>query len=90
MRRFGLREANQHFASLVRAVRRGEEVVLLDRGRPIALVRPLTEPGTAVERLIAKGLLLPAQKPDPLPPFRPIRMKGGLSKAVLSERNERD
>ena len=90
MKRFGLREANQRFASLVRAVRRGEEVVLLDRGRPIALVKPLKEAATAVERLITKGLLVPAPKPGLLPPFRPIRLKGGLSQAVLSERNERD
>ncbi|HJW68264.1 MAG TPA: hypothetical protein VJ829_02780 [Candidatus Binatia bacterium] len=39
MKRFGLRQANQDFASLVRTLRNGEEVLLLDRGKPLAVVK---------------------------------------------------
>jgi antitoxin (DNA-binding transcriptional repressor) of toxin-antitoxin stability system len=41
--RSGLREANQPFSRIVRAVREGREVVLTDRGRPVAVGRPLPE-----------------------------------------------
>ena len=39
--RLGLREANQHFARTIKAVRSGQEVVLTDRGRPIAIIKPI-------------------------------------------------
>jgi antitoxin (DNA-binding transcriptional repressor) of toxin-antitoxin stability system len=41
MKRFGLRKANQHFARLVRTLRNGEDVLLLDRGKPLAVVKPI-------------------------------------------------
>jgi prevent-host-death family protein len=89
VKRLGLRQANQDFASLVRAVRAGEEVVLLDRGRPIARVVPVVEPATIIERLESRGLLVPCRRPGSLPPFRPLRIRPGLSRAVLEEREER-
>jgi prevent-host-death family protein len=89
VKRLGLRQANQDFARLVRAIRAGEEVVLLDRGRPIARVVPVVEPGSIVERLEARGLLAPCRKPGALAPFRPLRARAGLSGAVLEERGER-
>jgi prevent-host-death family protein len=89
VKRLGLRQANQDFASLVRAVRAGEEVVLLDRGRPIARVVPVVEPASIIERLEVRGLLVPSRKPGLLSPFRPLRIRPGLSRAVLEERQER-
>jgi prevent-host-death family protein len=89
MKRFGLREANQNFARLVRTLRNGEDVLLLDRGKPLAVVKPVASSDEALERLTARGLLLPATRPGPLPRFRPIRVRGGLSKAVIADRNER-
>src|SRR2546422_452317 len=52
--RMGLREANQHFSRAVKAVKAGQEVVLTERGKPIAVIRPLrpTDPANAaIERL---------------------------------------
>lgn len=89
MKQFGLREANQHFARLVRIVRGGEDVVLLDRGKPVAVVKPVASEAHVLERLTARGLLLPASKPGLLAPFRPIRARKGLSRAVAADRNER-
>jgi prevent-host-death family protein len=37
--RMGLREANQRFSKAVKAVKAGEEVVLTERGTPIAVLR---------------------------------------------------
>jgi len=35
----GLREANQQFGKIVRAIRQGETVVLTDRGKPFAEIK---------------------------------------------------
>lgn len=37
----GLREANQQFSRLMKALRAGREVLLTERGRPLAVVRPI-------------------------------------------------
>ena len=37
----GLREANQQFSRLMKAVQGGKEVLLTERGRPLAVVKPI-------------------------------------------------
>ena len=39
--KLGLREANQHFSKAIKAVRAGKEVVLTERGQPIAVIKPI-------------------------------------------------
>jgi prevent-host-death family protein len=89
--RIGLREANQHFSKAVKAVKAGEEVVLTDRGRPIAVIKPLGGPDrveSAIRRVEAAGLLRPASKPAPLPAWRPRPIKGApLSRTLREERD---
>ena len=43
--RLGLREANQRFSQTIKAVRAGKEVVLTDRGHPIAVIKPIKDEG---------------------------------------------
>ena len=38
--RMGLREANQSFSKAMKAVKQGKEVVLTERGKPIAVIKP--------------------------------------------------
>ena len=91
--RMGLREANQHFTKAIKAVRSGKQVVLTDRGKPIAVIRPLREPdeeSAIIERLIAEGLLLPGHRFGQLPPrrWKPLRIKGvPLSETLQEDRN---
>lgn len=90
--RLGLREANQQFSRAVKAVKAGREVVLTERGRPIAVIKPLEsgEPGeAALRRLEADGLLRPARKCGPLPSWRPRPLRGAsLSQTIRQERDE--
>jgi antitoxin (DNA-binding transcriptional repressor) of toxin-antitoxin stability system len=89
--RVGLREANQRFSSLVRAVKAGEEVVLTDRGRPVAVMRKLPEPTrgeVGIWRPRAAGLLRPAARSTPMPPWTPRRLRGApLSRTIRAERD---
>lgn len=41
MIRTGLREANLHFSRYLRMVKSGKEVVLTDRGKPVAIIKPV-------------------------------------------------
>ncbi|PYN64408.1 MAG: prevent-host-death family protein [Candidatus Rokuibacteriota bacterium] len=93
MMKMGLREANQKFSKAIRAVKAGEEVVLTERGKPIAVIRPLARANGdegALRRLEAAGLLQRATKPGPMPPFRSIRIKGEpTSETIRKMRDER-
>jgi prevent-host-death family protein len=41
MMQMGLRDANQNFSKAIKAVKAGQEVVLTERGKPIATIKPL-------------------------------------------------
>jgi prevent-host-death family protein len=89
--RLGLRQANQQFSKAMKVVRAGEEVVLTDRGKPIAVIKPvqMSEGGAAaIRRLEAAGLLRPATKTGPLPRWKPRPLKGvPLTKTLREERD---
>lgn len=76
----GLREANQQFSRLVKTVRGGREVLLTERGRPLAVLRPIRSGDKAkavIQRLEAAGFLRPAANRAGLPAWkpRPIRAR---------------
>lgn len=89
----GLRDANQQFSRLMKAVRRGREVLLTDRGKPLAVVKPIPsddETEAIVQRLEAVGVLRPASKRATLPAWNPRKLRGvPLSETVHEERDER-
>lgn len=93
----GLREANQHFSRLMKAVRGGAEVVLTDRGRPVARLIAMSESDEAeassvageVRRLEAQGILRSAAKSGRLPRWSPRKVAGGpLSETLEAEREQ--
>jgi prevent-host-death family protein len=68
--RMGLREANQQFSKAIKAVKAGKEVVLTERGKPIAVIKPLKpieDEQAVIRRLEAEGILRPAAKRGPMP-----------------------
>jgi prevent-host-death family protein len=50
----GIRELRQRASELVRKVEAGETIEITDRGRPVAVLAPLPDPGPT-ERLRASG-----------------------------------
>jgi prevent-host-death family protein len=89
--RIGLREANQRFSAVMRAVKAGQEVVLTERGKPVAVIRPLQEsPGeeAGLRRLEATGMLRRAARRGPMPPWRARSIRGVPLSVTLRE--ERD
>jgi prevent-host-death family protein len=93
--RIGLREANQRFSKAIRAVRAGKEVVLTERGHPIAVIKPIRDEAAQEATLRAmanEGLITPATRkgPMPTPSWRPVKVKGKpLSRTVIEDREDR-
>ncbi|OQW30024.1 MAG: hypothetical protein A4E19_10715 [Nitrospira sp. SG-bin1] len=87
----GLREANQQFSRLIKMIRGGQEVVLTERGRPFAVLRPIRKRDqTAIQRLEAAGFLRPAAKRAGLPVWKPRPATGRpLAKTMRQERDKR-
>ncbi|MGQ0809869.1 MAG: type II toxin-antitoxin system Phd/YefM family antitoxin [Nitrospiraceae bacterium] len=89
--RIGLREANQRFSKVVKAVKGGEHVLLTERGKPLAVIKSVVgsaKEATAIHRLETAGLLRPAAKVQPLPSWAPRPLKGvPLSKTIREERD---
>ena len=71
----GIRELRQHASELIRQVEKGETIEITDRGRPVAMLTPLPDPGPT-GRLRASGDLVAADAPfDDLP--EPIPLDAG-------------
>jgi prevent-host-death family protein len=89
----GVRELKTRLGRYLREVRRGQTIVVTDRGEPVAELRPIATArsgaGAELDRLVALGRL---SRPSeaPLAPFRPIRRKGlRLSDAIVADREDR-
>lgn len=89
----GLREANQKFSQLMKAVKQGKEVLLTERGKPLAVVKPIgasDEASSAIRRLESAGLLRAASKSRALPAWSPRSVRGtSLSHTVVMDREEK-
>jgi prevent-host-death family protein len=88
-RRVGVRELRQNLSKYLRRVERGERLEVTEHGRPVAVLGPLGEAETPLERLIAAGRVIPPTEDilDLLPPRG--RVSTRTSAALLEERAER-
>ncbi len=91
----GSRELKTRLGTYLRYVRSGTTIIVTDRGRPVAELRPLTGSEGDVEarlqELVLTGMLSAevAERP-PLAPFEPIRISGKpLSETIREDREDR-
>jgi len=57
----GVRELRQNLSKYLRRVLSGETLEVTERGRPVAVLAPLPEEATAIDRLAAQGRLMRAR-----------------------------
>ena len=77
--RIGIRELRQHASVYVDLAEKGYTVDITNRGRLVAQLVPVRAPGSPLERLIAAGIIEPAEEaggvgdlePYPSPAARP-------------------
>ena len=89
----GVRKVRDRFTHYLARVRAGETVVITDRGKPVAILKPATAGTTWEERkaqMAAEGLLILATrrksrtwKPIQIPPGKP------LSEIIIEDREDR-
>ena len=88
----GIKELKNRLTQYLRRTKNGQEVVITERGRPIALIKPIqsVERTASLEArlagLAAEGLVtLPTRKP--LKKLRLIKVSGpAISKTILEDR----
>lgn len=92
MLQVGLREANMHFSKYLKIVRDGQDVIVTERGTPVAIIKPLIKEETSenkIRRLEEQGVLRRAIEGN-FPHGRPITITGkSLSEAVREGREDR-
>jgi len=82
--RVGVRELRQNLSVYLERVIAGERLAVTDRGRPVAMLIPLSPAATTVERLVAEGRAIPARAHiRDLPPLK------GRIRPDLDERLQR-
>ena len=81
----GIKELKEKLSSYVDKARHGEEIVVTDRGKEIALVLPISRERSAVKQLVGSGRASwTGGKPVGV---KGIKAKGGsVAKTVLEDR----
>jgi len=80
-RRIGIRELRQHASVYVDLAQKGYTVDITNRGRLVAQLVPVREPGSPLERLIAAGIIEPAEEPGGVGDIEPYPVRGAWSTA---------
>jgi antitoxin (DNA-binding transcriptional repressor) of toxin-antitoxin stability system len=94
-RRIGIRELRQHASVYVDLAEKGYTVDITNRGRLVAQLVPVFEPGSPLERLIASGVIEPAEEPggvgdiDPYPYPSPAPGRPAASRLLVRDREGR-
>jgi prevent-host-death family protein len=94
MKKASITDAKNNFSALIDGVKAGSPVLIVDRGRPVARLEPVTEVAGdstgQLSRLVRGGIVRPARSPMAMNLFatKPPRPKGAASgvKALLEER----
>lgn len=74
--RIGIRELRQQASVYVDLAEKGYTVDITNRGRLVAQLIPVREPGSPLERLIAAGIVEPAEEPGGVGDIEPYPSPG--------------
>jgi len=87
----GIKELKNRLTYYLRLTRKGDRIIVTDRGTPVALIRGIdgVEPDASMEERLAafadKGMVRLPAKPMKLGSFRPISIKGKPVSAIIIE-----
>ena len=82
----GVRDLKNNLSRFLDRVQAGEEVIVTDRGRPVARLSALDQPGDRLAELIASGAVRPPRSTRRRRPARRIPAKGAVSDLVAQQR----
>ena len=82
----GVRELRDHLSRWLNEVKAGSELVITERGRPVARLVPAAGP-TSLDDLIAAGIVTPPTKRrEPASTFARVKTHGDVLEFVLRQR----
>jgi prevent-host-death family protein len=86
----GMRELRDHLSKYLARVREGDEIVVTDRGKPVA--RIISEGGLSrFDRLVAEGVITPPSRPrTPASELPRIPFQGDFGKYLRWAKGEDD
>lgn len=82
----GVRELKNQLSKYLDRVQEGEEVIVTDRGRPVARIIPLDQADDHLASLIASGAVRPPKTPTRHRAPRRIKGQGSVSDLVAEQR----
>lgn len=82
----GIRELKNGLSKCIERVRAGEELIVTDRGRPVARLSAVDEPTDRLAELVAAGVVRPPTRGARRRPHRRIKSKGPVSDLVAEQR----
>jgi prevent-host-death family protein len=97
MKKASITEAKNRLSALIDSLKAGASILIVDRGRPVACLEPVTSAGASdqdgrLSRLIRDGVVRPSRASLPRALFdtQPPRPKAGASAvaALITERRE--
>lgn len=80
----GIRELKTHLSAYVKRAGRGEQILVTDRGRPVARLVCL-EKDSKIEQGIAEGWIIPPTK-GKMEPIAPIRTRRNTAEVLDEDR----
>ncbi len=96
MKKASITEAKNNLSALIDRVKAGSSILIVDRGRPVARLEPISGPtasaGDRLSRLVRDGIVRPARSLVPKDIFTssPPKAEDGASavQALLDERRD--
>jgi prevent-host-death family protein len=82
----GVRDLKNNLSRYLHRVQAGDEVIVTDRGRPVARLSSLGRPTDRLAELIAAGAVRPPRSTTRHRPARRIKAKGAVSDLVADQR----
>lgn len=82
----GVRELKNHLSGYLGRVRAGEDVIVTERGRPIARLSAIDHPSDRLAALVAAGVVRPPRHRARHRPAKRIAGKGPVSDLVADQR----
>jgi prevent-host-death family protein len=81
----GIRELRNQLSKWVARVRKGEEVVITDRGKPVARLVPVGGESN-FDRLVREGFIRPPRSKRRTRGMPRVKAKGSVSELVIEDR----
>jgi prevent-host-death family protein len=82
----GIRELKNNLSRYLERVRNGEEVIVTDRGKPVARLAAIDAPTSRLDEPIRLGLVQPPKSKVRHVPGPRIKAKGSVSDLVAEQR----